>query len=226
MVQALASRPDVQRREVWAAPEDQSWRLRGRNREQVRLARLLSDIRSGRSGVLVLRGEAGVGKTALLEYLAERASGCRAGARRRRAGGHRARLCRAPADVCLVAWPARELARSAAQGVGRGLRSAPRACLIAFSLVSPSSGCWRRSPKPARWSAWSTMPNGLTERRRRRSRSSRDGCWANRSRSCSRCANRAQDQTFAGLPELPWFADWAMRTRARLLASVIRRAPR
>jgi len=40
------------------------------------LDRLLDGARSGRSGVLVLRGEAGVGKTALLEYLAERASGC------------------------------------------------------------------------------------------------------------------------------------------------------
>jgi DNA-binding CsgD family transcriptional regulator len=33
--------------------------------------------RSGESGVLVLRGEAGVGKTVLLDYLAETASGCR-----------------------------------------------------------------------------------------------------------------------------------------------------
>ena len=34
-------------------------------------------MRAGQSRVLVLRGEAGVGKTALLEYLQERASGCR-----------------------------------------------------------------------------------------------------------------------------------------------------
>ena len=34
-------------------------------------------MRSGQSRVLVLRGEAGTGKTALLEYLLERASGCR-----------------------------------------------------------------------------------------------------------------------------------------------------
>jgi DNA-binding CsgD family transcriptional regulator len=33
--------------------------------------------RAGRSGALVVRGETGVGKTALLEYVVERASGCR-----------------------------------------------------------------------------------------------------------------------------------------------------
>ena len=52
-------------------------RLRGRNDECASLDRLLADVRSGQSRVLVLRGEAGVGKTALLEYLQGRASGCR-----------------------------------------------------------------------------------------------------------------------------------------------------
>jgi DNA-binding CsgD family transcriptional regulator len=77
MVQAVAARPDVQRDEVWAPPEDHPrGRLLGRSREQERLGRLLTDIRSGRSGVLVVRGEAGIGKTALLEQLVEQASGC------------------------------------------------------------------------------------------------------------------------------------------------------
>src|SRR2546425_8921984 len=49
--------------------------LVGRRDEQEALDRLLDGARSGRSGVLVLRGEAGGGKTALLEYLAERAAG-------------------------------------------------------------------------------------------------------------------------------------------------------
>ncbi len=39
--------------------------------------RLLDGARAGRSGALVVRGEPGVGKTALLEYVLERASGCR-----------------------------------------------------------------------------------------------------------------------------------------------------
>ena len=41
------------------------------------LDRLLESVRAGLSAALVLRGEAGVGKTALLDYVAERASGCR-----------------------------------------------------------------------------------------------------------------------------------------------------
>jgi DNA-binding CsgD family transcriptional regulator len=51
--------------------------LRGRRRECEQLDRVLADLRSGHSQVLVLSGEAGVGKTALLGYLADGASGCR-----------------------------------------------------------------------------------------------------------------------------------------------------
>ena len=47
--------------------------LRGRQQEQGVLDALLRDVRAGRSRVLVLRGEAGVGKTALLDHLAQRA---------------------------------------------------------------------------------------------------------------------------------------------------------
>jgi hypothetical protein len=52
-------------------------RLRGRHDECAALDRLVEDVRAGQSRALVLRGEAGVGKTALLEYLQGRASGCR-----------------------------------------------------------------------------------------------------------------------------------------------------
>ena len=51
--------------------------LRGRRIECAALDRLLEDVRAQQSRVLVLRGEAGVGKTALLEYLMANASGCR-----------------------------------------------------------------------------------------------------------------------------------------------------
>jgi len=51
--------------------------LRGRRRECDVLDRLLDVVRGGESRALVVRGEPGVGKTALLNYLIEHASGCR-----------------------------------------------------------------------------------------------------------------------------------------------------
>ena len=51
--------------------------LLGRSGESATLDRLLAEARAGRGQVLVLRGEAGIGKTALMDYLAARASGCR-----------------------------------------------------------------------------------------------------------------------------------------------------
>ncbi|HEV2258704.1 MAG TPA: ATP-binding protein, partial [Streptosporangiaceae bacterium] len=51
--------------------------LRGRDGEQAVLDRLLDEVRAGDSRVLVLHGEAGVGKTALLDYVQERAPDCR-----------------------------------------------------------------------------------------------------------------------------------------------------
>src|SRR4030088_923336 len=57
--------------------------LVGRSRERAMLDRLLVDVNGGASGVLVLRGAAGTGKTALLDFAAE----CREGERAVRAGG-------------------------------------------------------------------------------------------------------------------------------------------
>src|SRR5918995_3490945 len=48
-----------------------------RRREREHLDTLLLGARAGRSAVLVLRGEAGVGKTALLRYIARQPSGSR-----------------------------------------------------------------------------------------------------------------------------------------------------
>jgi DNA-binding CsgD family transcriptional regulator len=51
--------------------------LQDRHAERESLAQLIAQARGGLSGSLVLRGEAGVGKTALLDTLLGRAAGCR-----------------------------------------------------------------------------------------------------------------------------------------------------
>ena len=51
--------------------------FRGRTGERAVLDRLLEQAREGRSGALVIHGEAGVGKTALVRYAARQASGFR-----------------------------------------------------------------------------------------------------------------------------------------------------
>jgi AAA ATPase domain len=48
--------------------------LRGRRTECETLDGLLEDVRAGQSGALVVRGEAGIGKTALLEHAIDAAS--------------------------------------------------------------------------------------------------------------------------------------------------------
>ena len=63
---------------VHAGPGDRLRELlRGRRRECETLDRLIKNLRAGRTQMLVVRGERGVGKSALLDYLAERATGCR-----------------------------------------------------------------------------------------------------------------------------------------------------
>jgi DNA-binding CsgD family transcriptional regulator len=51
--------------------------LRGRARERRALDAALETVRGGESAVLVLRGEAGIGKTTLMKYVAGQADGCR-----------------------------------------------------------------------------------------------------------------------------------------------------
>jgi hypothetical protein len=55
----------------------QTRELLGRRSECDALDRLVANVRAGQSAVLVVRGEAGVGKTALLRSLIDGASGCR-----------------------------------------------------------------------------------------------------------------------------------------------------
>jgi ATP-dependent Clp protease ATP-binding subunit ClpA len=50
--------------------------LLGRRSECAALDQLVASVRAGPSRALVLRGEPGVGKSALLKYLVQRAYGC------------------------------------------------------------------------------------------------------------------------------------------------------
>jgi AAA ATPase domain len=110
--------------------------LRGRRRECDLLDQLLSAVRGGESRALVVRGEPGVGKTALLDYLAEHASGCRVA----RAGGveselelaacsTRRRPVPAPTYRWRTCWTARPGPRSATTGrISRPSMVARRGC--------------------------------------------------------------------------------------------------
>ena len=58
-------------------PRGRAARLQGRRAELSVLDGFVEGVRAGESRVLVVRGEPGVGKTALLDHLTARASGCR-----------------------------------------------------------------------------------------------------------------------------------------------------
>ncbi|WP_027931862.1 helix-turn-helix transcriptional regulator [Amycolatopsis thermoflava] len=60
----------------WRSPENHATLL-GRGAEREAVERLLAQARNGRSGALVIRGEAGIGKTALLEHARDAATGFR-----------------------------------------------------------------------------------------------------------------------------------------------------
>jgi DNA-binding CsgD family transcriptional regulator len=57
--------------------QDEAPVLHGRDRERAAFEQLLTESRAGRSQVLVLRGEAGIGKSALLGLVESSAAGCR-----------------------------------------------------------------------------------------------------------------------------------------------------
>ena len=148
--------------------------FRGRSSERAVLDRLLENVRGGQSAVLVIRGEAGVGKTALLRYAARQAAGFRvaqiAGVESEMelpfAGLHQ--LC-APMLDRLDALP--EPQRQALARRARARRRARRP--TASSSRSPRSACWPRSRPSSRCCASSTTPSGSTAPRRRSSGSSR-----------------------------------------------------
>ena len=115
--------------------------LLGRAGEREALDRLLENVRGGQSAVLVIRGEAGVGKTALLHYCARQASGFRVARHRRRRVRDGAAVRRAASALRADARPARRACRSRSRprcGVALGLSSgaAPDRFLVALAVLS------------------------------------------------------------------------------------------
>ena len=162
-----------------------------RNDERERLDTLLADVRAGHSAAVALRGEAGVGKTALLRYAAGQAFGFRtaqiAGVEAEMelpfAGIHQ--LC-APMLDRLDALPApqREALR-VALGVANG--NPPDRFLISLATLSLLSAAAEERPllclvDDAQWldGASAQVLTFVA-----------GGCWPSPSRSCSRFASRS-----------------------------------
>jgi DNA-binding CsgD family transcriptional regulator len=114
--------------------------LRDRRDECAVLERLLQGMRVGESSVLVMRGEAGIGKSALMEYVAERAAGCRVA----RASGVQAEMELAYAGLHHLCAPMLDGMRTLpapqreALGVAFGMQegSAPDRFLVALAALS------------------------------------------------------------------------------------------
>ena len=118
--------------------------LLGRARERQAFDRLLENVRRGQSAVLVVRGEAGVGKTALLQHCAAPGGRLPRRADRRRRGRDGAAVRRPAPAVRADARPARRApgaaARRAVRRAGpelrRRSRSASSSALAVLSLLS------------------------------------------------------------------------------------------
>ena len=115
-------------------------RLTDRDGEREVLDRLVDAVRAGESRVLVIRGDPGVGKTVLLDYVAERAGGCRVA---RAAGVHSEmelafaglhQLC-APMLDCLdqIPAPQRDALRTA---LGLAAGPPPDRFLVGLAVLS------------------------------------------------------------------------------------------
>lgn len=97
--------------------------LHGRTRERATIGRLLAGARAGEGGVLVVRGEPGIGKSALLADAAERAAGMRV-----------LRAVGVEAESALAYATLRELLHPVLGGVERLPEPQARALRVAFGI--------------------------------------------------------------------------------------------
>jgi hypothetical protein len=86
---------------------------------------LLAAVRGGRSGVLVLRGKPGIGKSALLEYAVEIATGFR--------------VVRGAGVESEMEFAHLRTAVAACAGVVTGVSELPHECGVAIKVLGPTS---------------------------------------------------------------------------------------
>ena len=177
---------------------------------------------TGASQVLVLRGDPGAGKSALLDYLQDQlqdwrvlsASGVESETELAYSGLHQ--LCAPLLEQHLDRLPAPQ--RDAlATAFGLASRSAagpvPRRARHPFPDGRRRRAAARRLPDRRRAVARPAPPP-------RSSPSSRGDCWPSRSRWCVRPVTGPEDDVLAGLPELPVHGLSDPDARALLLSSV------
>ena len=165
--------------------------LLNRETERAVLDDLLADLRSGLGRALVLRGEAGVGKSALLEYV----TGTAADMRVARAAGVESEMELAFAGLHLLCAPLLDqlerlpVPQRDALGVAFGLREGgvPDRFLVGLAVLTLLSEVAEDRP----CYAWSMTPSGWMRRRPRCWRSRRVGCWPSPSDWSSPRASRA-----------------------------------
>ena len=194
--------------------------LLGRQREREALERLLEVARGGRGGVLVVHGEPGVGKTALLEYAVEAGPDFRVV----RAGGVEGRWSLRSRALQQLCAPILELSErlpdpqrdALARRVRAERRPTPR---IRSWSGWRSSACCRRRPRSGRCSAWSTTRSGSI------GASARALAFVARRLLAERIAivfaAREPGERAGGLPGAARRAAWATVMRGRCLESVL-----
>ena len=175
-------------------------RLIGRDREREVLGRLLDGVREGRGGLLVLHGEPGVGKTALLEYAVRhgpefriaRTSGVEAEMELPFAAAQQ--LCSSFLDLLdRLPRPQHEALGVAFGLIGEPARPAPNPFFVGLAFLGLLSEAAEEQPllavvDDAQW---------LDQASRGRWHSWLAACWPRRSRSCSpRASSPARSRAF------------------------------
>ena len=177
-----------------------------------RLDRFVAGVRAGEGRALVVRGEPGVGKTVLLDYLAGRASGCRVA----RAAGVQSEMELAFAGLHQLCAPMLDHAGSLPVPQREALRTAfglsagpvPDRFLVGLAVLGLLSGAAGERPLVC----VVDDPQWLDRPRRRRWGSRRGGWRPTRWAWCSRRGSRAR--TWPGCRS-SWWRAWPRTMRGR-----------